>query len=167
MKRALIHIASGRIVQVEPQGGEFPVHEDYRWCDCPDDVEAYAWAYDGATFSPPSGPSLESLKTAKHAQIELERDAACYANVTVNDYAWQADSRSQSLMATAILLAQAGVYTPRVWRTADNVDVTVTLQDLVMIAGSIAAQTQAAYAASWRRRRRVSAATTAEEVAAV
>lgn len=112
-------------------------------------------------------PSLAMLKTAKHTQIERERDAACYANITVNGHAWQADPRSQSLMATAILLAQAGVYTPSVWRTADNVDVPVTIQALVLIAGSIAAQTQVAYAASWARKAALEAATTAAEVAAV
>lgn len=135
--------------------------------------EAYRqWLKDGNTpdpYVPPAPPSkpLTTLKREKHVTIERERDAACYADITVNGHAWQADPRSQSLMATAVLLAQAGVYTPSVWRTADNVDVPVTLQALVLIAGSIAAQTQAAYAASWARKQALEAATTAEEVAAV
>lgn len=110
---------------------------------------------------------LSEIKAAKRAQIERDRDVACYADITVNGHAWQADPRSQSLMATAILLAQAGVYTPSVWRTADNVNVPVTLQDLVLIAGSIAARTQTVYAASWARKAALEAATTAEEIAAV
>lgn len=167
MKRALIHIASKQIVQVEPPGGEFAIHEDYTWVDCPDETAAYSWTYDGTAFNPPPGPSLASLKAAKRTQIEHERDAACYANVNVLGHVWQADPRSQSLMATAILLAQAGVYTPSVWRTADNVDVPITLQALVTISGSIAAQTQAAYAASWARKQALEAATTAAEVEAV
>lgn len=157
------HIKSGVVVNVSlgdtaPPGGVLlPDHSEV----APGDH------YDGTTFSPPPGLSLEFLKAAKHAQIERDRDAACYANINVIGFAWQADPRSQSLMATAILLAQAGVYTPSVWRTASNVDVAVTIQDLVLIAGSIAAQTQVAYAASWARKQALEAATTAEEVAAV
>lgn len=165
MKRALINWAN-TVVQVEPTGSDFPVSSDFRWVNCPDNVEAYSWTYDGSTFSPPPPTPLETLKEAKLAQIILDRDAACYADVEVIGHTWQADFRSQALLSSAILMAQSEVYTPTTWRTADDVNVSVTLADLVQIAGTIAAQTEVAYAASWARKAVVDAATTAEEVEA-
>lgn len=124
--------------------------------------------YDGVSFSkPPKYATIEAAKAAKHDQIERERDAACYANVSVNGHTWQADTRSQQLLASSILLAQAGAYTPDVWRDANNVDVPVTLTDLVAIAGIMALQTQAAYAMSWTRKQALSEATTIEGVEGV
>lgn len=166
MKYALINHV-GRIVQVVPLGQNFPISPDFTWVTCPDDVVAYSWTYDVNTgFSPPPPQDLEEAKAEKIVVIELERDAAAYADVEVIDHTWQADARSQSLMATAILLAQAEVYVPNVWRTADNIDVEVDLADLVLIAGTVAAQTEAAYATSWVRKAAVEAATTVEEVEA-
>lgn len=110
-------------------------------------------------------PPLELLKAAKLTQIERDRDAACYANVTVFGHPWQADPRSQSLMATAILLVNIGVPLPAAWRDADNNNMPLThVSQLVQIAGAIAAQTEAAYAASWARKAALEAATTAAEV---
>lgn len=166
MKRAMVRNADGHVMEVVPQGGDFAVTNEYTWVDCPDDVaDDYTW--NGSTFTPPPGPSLESLKAAKHAEIERDRDAAVVANVTYDGHQFQADARSQQMLASTILLAQAGVYTPTVWRSAANVDVTVALMDLVSIAGLIAGQTQAAYAASWARKAALVAATTPAEVEAV
>lgn len=109
---------------------------------------------------------LLDLKNNKHTQIERDRDAACFADVTVLSHAWQADARSQQMLASAILLAQAGVYTPSVWRDADNVDVPVTLQQLVALAGTMAAQTQSAYTTSWARKAALEVATTVAQVEA-
>lgn len=125
--------------------------------------EYLAWVAEGNT---PAPVPIDDLKAAKLAQIEADRDAACVATVNVIGHPWQADARSQSLLSSSILLAQAGVYTPSVWRDESNVDVAVTLADLVLIAGVMAAQTQAAYAASWARKAALAAATTAEQVAA-
>lgn len=168
MKRALIHTATNQIVQVEPQGGDFPVHGDYAWVDCPDNAVAYTWTHAAGTFSPPPPPSLESIKAAKLKRITADRDAACFADVQAFGRPWQADSRSQQMLASAILLAQAGVYTPTVWRDANNADMAIiNVGQLVAIAGAMAAQTQAAYAASWARKAALEAATTIEEVESV
>ncbi len=111
---------------------------------------------------------LQAIKAAKLAQIERDRDAACYANVSVFGRPWQADPRSQSLMATAILLVNIGVPLPAAWRDADNSNMPLThVSQLVQIAGAIAAQTEAAYATSWARKTALEAATTAAEVGAV
>lgn len=110
---------------------------------------------------------LVILKLEKHIQIERERDAERWADITALGHTWQADAGTQQTLASAILLAQAGVYTPSVWRDRDNGDVTVTLADLVTLAGTMAAQTQAAYARSWTRKAALAAATTVEVVEAV
>lgn len=121
----------------------------------------------GATPTAKREPSLAALKAAKHAQIERERDAECYADVVALGVPWQADARSQQMLASAILLAQDGVYTPSVWRNSNNTNIPVTLADLVVLAGTMAAQTQAAYARSWTRKAALAAATTVEVVEAV
>jgi hypothetical protein len=106
-------------------------------------------------------------KAAKIVQIETDRNAACVANATAHTRQWQADTRSQALLAQAITLASAGVPLPLEWRDADNSNMPVTsLADLLAIAGAIAVQVQAAYSASWARKAAVEAATTVEEVAA-
>lgn len=110
---------------------------------------------------------LSRAKESKHRQIERARDVACLADITALGHTWQADARSQQMLASAILLAQAGVYTPSVWRDADNVDVPVTLQQLVALAGTMAAQTQAAYATSWARKVALNMATTVADVESV
>lgn len=166
MKRALIDYLNN-IVQVEPAGGEFDVSPDFHWRDCPDECVAYQWTWNGSDFAPPPGPAIESIKAAKLAQITRDRDTACFADATVLGHPWQADIRSQQMLASAILLAQAGVYTPSVWRDANNVDVPITsVGQLVAIAGVMAAQIQEAYAVSWARKAALDAATTIEQVEA-
>jgi hypothetical protein len=130
------------------------------------DVQMGASYADGA-FTNPEPPLLD-VKAERYRQIGRERDAACFADVTVHGRPWQADARSQQMLASAILLTQAGVYTPTVWRDADNNDMTITsLVQLVAIAGAMAAQTQAAYTTSWVRKAALEAATTVQDVEAV
>jgi hypothetical protein len=108
---------------------------------------------------------LTELKAAKKRQIEADRDAAAVQDVQALGRTWQADKRSQELLASAITIANAGGPLPAVWRDADNNDIPVTeLAQLLAIAGAIAAQTQAAYAESWARKAAVDAATTDAEV---
>lgn len=168
MKRALIDVRDNTVVQVEPLGGDFPISPDYAWVDCPDEVIAYSWTYDGAAFSPPPGPTLAEAKAAKTADIERDRDAACVADVTAHGRPWQADTRSQALLGQAITLASAGLPLPPVWRDADNNDMAIAgLADLLAIAGAIAAQVQVAYATGWTRKAALAAAETIEDVGAV
>jgi len=108
---------------------------------------------------------LAELKASKKRQIEAERDAACEQPVTALGRTWDADKRSQELLASAITLAQAGAPLPTVWRDHDNDNMPVTsIADLLAISGAIAAQVQQAYATSWMRKAAVDAATTIDEV---
>lgn len=111
---------------------------------------------------------LAEAKDAKKIQIEAERDAKVVQDVFVHGRRWQADKRSQELLASVITIASAGCPLPSVWRDADNNDMPITdISQLLAIAGAIAAQTQAAYAESWARKAAVDAATTIDEVNAV
>lgn len=104
----------------------------------------------------------------KIAEIELARDAACLVNVAAHLRQWQADKRSQELLAQAITLASAGLPLPTVWRDADNSNMPITtLGDLLQIAGAIALQTQSAYAQSWLKKSQITAAATIAELEAI
>ncbi|WP_337878273.1 DUF4376 domain-containing protein [Caldimonas sp.] len=118
-----------------------------------------------ADLDPHPDAVLAEAKVRKKEQIEADRDAACVQPVTALGRTWQADKRSQELLASAITIAQAGGPLPAVWRDRDNQDMPVTsIADLLAIAGAIAAQTQAAYAASWARKAAVDAAVTVDDV---
>lgn len=54
MKKALIDTRDNMVIQVEAT--EFAVGDPYAWVNCPDEVEAYQWTYDGSTFAPPPPP---------------------------------------------------------------------------------------------------------------
>lgn len=111
---------------------------------------------------------LFHLKASKRAAIEAARAAACYADVTASGRTWQADARSQDLLANAVRRGRAGKPLPPKWRDRDNSDMPVaSVADLEAIEDAIAAQTQAAYEKSWTLKARIDAATTAEEVEAV
>jgi len=108
---------------------------------------------------------LAAAKTEKKARIEVERDAKCEQPVKALERTWDADKRSQELLASAITIAQAGGPLPPEWRDHDNDNMPVTsIADLLAIAGAIATQTQTAYAQSWVRKEAVDAAQTLDEV---
>jgi hypothetical protein len=110
---------------------------------------------------------LATAKAEKKARIEAERDAQCEQPVQALGRTWDADKRSQELLASAITIAQAGGPLPSVWRDRDNDTMPVaSIADLLAIAGAIAAQTQAAYAQSWARKAAVDEAQTLDEVEA-
>ena len=65
-------IFKGQVVQIE--ANQFPVHENLTWVDIAgiDPVPNTGWGYDGASFTPPQGPSLAELKTAKGTDFIAE-----------------------------------------------------------------------------------------------
>lgn len=116
----------------------------------------------------PHQPTILEVKQAVLAQILQNREAQCQQPTLALGQLWQADTRSQSLLSQAILLAQIQVApVPPTWRTLDNVDVSVTLDNLKAIALAIATQTQVAYSRSWDLKALVAAATTIEELNAI
>jgi len=150
--------ADGLFISVTPQGEP----EEMPACDLA------ACQYLGeAALDPHPDAILAERKEAKKRQIEAERDAACVQPVTALGRTWDADKRSQELLASAITIAQAGGPLPATWRDRANNNMPVaSIADLLAIAGAIAAQTQAAYAQSWTRKAAVDAAKTIGEVEA-
>lgn len=149
-------------------------HPDYGWIPftaSPDDTEPHSREIFDATkaiAAPFAGVPLDELKAERRALINHARDAACLASVTAIGHTWQADARSQELLANAVRRAHAGKPLPPVWRDADNVDMPVaTVADLEEIEDAIAAQTLAAYQQSWALKAQIDGATTAAEVEAV
>lgn len=111
----------------------------------------------------PYVPDMAALRARKKEQIEGWRDAQCVASVTTTvggtSYLWQADKRSQELVNSALNLASAGAAPcPPIWRTEDNIDVPIVLDDLKAIAGAMAYQTQLAYVRSWQLKQAADAA---------
>lgn len=112
--------------------------------------------------------SLSEVKASKRVYIEQQRDLSCFSSVNAIGYTWQTDSKSQTLLANALMLAQLGITpVPPTWRTLDNIDVSVTLDDLKAIVLATAIKTQAAYSQSWTLKAAVDAATTIEEVESI
>ena len=56
MKRALIF--EGRVTDVKTS--DYPVHSDFVWVDCPDNVKI-DFLYDGTTFTDPTIPTAEQI----------------------------------------------------------------------------------------------------------
>lgn len=124
----------------------------------------------GATLDalPVRPVSLEVAKAAKLAEIERDRDAQATASVAVHGRTWQADERSQRLLAGAIQLHGLTGYLPATWRDEANDNMALSdVGQLVAIAAAIAQQTDVAYSTSWTRKSALDAAQTVEEVQAV
>lgn len=119
-------------------------------------------------FWVPHQPSLAELKYAKKQYIEQNRNRECFEPVFVLEHWWQCDSRSQELLNSTILMASSGVVeTPLVWRSLNNEDVLVSLQDLRSIAGAIAAKTKQSYQHSWDLKASLEEANTPEQVESI
>lgn len=133
--------------------------------------QQYVDAWDALTPAVPV-PTLGELKVAKRSQIDTWRDAACVVNVSNAvggiTYWWQADARSQGLISNVITLADSSVRpAPPIWRTADNINVPITLTDIKNIAAVIANQTDLAYVHSWALKAQANAATTEDQLNAI
>lgn len=116
--------------------------------------------------------TLDEVKAAKRYEIEQARDAARFSDCTCavggTSYVWQGDANSQGLISSSLSLTLASVIPcPPTWRTQDNIDVTITVDDLKNISFAFAAATLLAYSHSWALKASLDAATTVEEVAAI
>ena len=78
MKRAMIRVADGYVMQVEPMGGDFAVTAEYQWVNCPDNVTD-DFTYDGTNFNepppppPPPEPPIPSTVSMYQARTALSR----------------------------------------------------------------------------------------------
>lgn len=103
-------------------------------------------------------------KSAKKSEIERLRDVAVTADVSVIirgvEYAFQSDPRSQALLQGELLSVVSGISSAQsvLWRSSDNVDVSVDSEGLRLIGAAMRNQTSAAYERSWALKAQVDAA---------
>ena len=128
-------------------------------------IETRPMTPDEITSTTPPPKPIAEIRTEKLAHLEASRNLEVVKPVTALGATWQADSRSQDLLSSAITLASAGLPLPTVWRDLNNVNLTITnISQLLAIAGAMATQTQAAYARSWQKKAEVEAASTPSAV---
>jgi hypothetical protein len=108
---------------------------------------------------------FEIQRLLKKEEIENSRNLACYASISVLGHRWQADKRSQELLTSAINFAINEVADPpSTWRSENNEDVFVSLQDLKTIGEAMALQTKNSYSKSWDIKNLINTASTEEEL---
>lgn len=141
------------------------------------ETEIYAYPWDGSQddfilhdLIPISAAEADEIRSpfaqrqiAKKSEVERMRDVAVTADVSVTihgvEYTFQADSRSQALVQGALLSVVAGISpAPTTWRSSNNTDVTITIDDLRAIGVAMVSQTQAAYSRSWTLKKQVGSA---------
>ena len=121
----------------------------------------------GHTWVPFITPVSE-IKSRKRSEINSNRSSARIAPVTLLGKEWQADKTSSDLLVNTILLVSLDIIpVPTIWRSLDNTNVEVTLQDLKSIAALIAINTQDAYTKSWQLKDSINSATTVEDISAI
>ena len=113
-------------------------------------------------------PPISEKKINKKEYINTKRNYRCTIPVVYLTKEWQADKRSAELLNNAILLDYLDIMpAPSIWRSLDNTNIEVTLQDLKNIAALIAANTQEAYTKSWQLKDSIDSATTTEEISVI
>ena len=115
-----------------------------------------------------SHDSLDRGKKVKLDWVHMERDVRCVADVIAYDRPWQADLRSQDLLNKAVGFALAGAPLPTTWRDSNNNNMPITsLEQLVVIGGAMAQQTEIVYHRSWELKAAIWAATSEEELSLI
>lgn len=116
----------------------------------------------------PYAEPVSSIKINKKIYINSKRNEETISPVTYLGKQWQTDRRSIELLSNTILLDYLGITpAPTIWRSLDNTNVEVNIQDLKNIAGLIATKTREAYTKSWDLKDSIESANTAEEVSAI
>ena len=115
-----------------------------------------------------SHDSLDRGKKVKLDWVHMERDVRCVVDVIAYGRPWQADLRSQDLLNKVVGLALAGAPLPTVWRDSNNSDMPITsVEQLVVIGGAMAQQTEIVYHRSWELKAAIWAATSEEELSLI
>ena len=111
---------------------------------------------------PQSVPQLQTLvdaQNSRYAYVDAMRELACEADVSALGYFFQSNQRSKDLLNGAVALASNGLPLPEVWRSTNNVNVSInSIADLLAIAGAMAVAVQAAYLHSWVLKAQIEAA---------
>jgi hypothetical protein len=71
-KKALIKKSNNQVCDVVDS--EFPVHSDFEWVDCGDDVKAGSHQYDGSSFSLIYTPTYSDNRANAYPSIKEQLD---------------------------------------------------------------------------------------------
>ena len=131
----------------------------------------YLIADDGSVYPKPAPTDAELLadaKTAKIAELKVERDAREVEPITYNGNSYDYDDKARERINAAIIaLDVQGAGISIDWTTADNTDVKVTAQDLRRVIAVVAQRSNALHVAYREAKDKVEAATTVAEVEAI
>ena len=122
---------------------------------------------------PPTPPfDLTAAQATKQSEVLLWRTTAMAVPVVVtvggSSHTWQADPISQNLLSGVLNGVTVGYATaPPYWRSSDNINVSVTIDDLKAIASAISTQVATAMYHSFSLSDAVAAATSQADLDAI
>ena len=131
MKRALIDSKNSRVTQVVEQGGEFDVHSNLYWVDCPDDCETYyLYDPDELTFEDPHAASKDEFGNPVEP-FSMQRQRAYPGSGDQMDMLWKEIRDTGTISATgewfqSILAVKEGIPKPADYDPADPIATTKT-----------------------------------------
>jgi hypothetical protein len=142
--RVLIDTSRGTFHDIVADGADFPVSPPLRWRNAPPGLSR-EWAFNGDTFVPPAGLSINELKREVLDGItEAREEALRNLTVRVNGANYDADEESHARIERAISAWERAVKNgdPRApqsvqWLDADNISRTLTLEKLMEISAAI------------------------------
>lgn len=111
---------------------------------------------------------IDQVKTNKKSAVNLMREQHIQQGITWNGNLFETDIASQGKLTAVVTSVAAGLTLPAnfTWRTADNIDVPMTGQDLKDLAQVVLNHVDACYKNSWVHKDAIDVLTTAADVAA-
>lgn len=113
-------------------------------------------------------PTLDELKTAKLAELKLQRDTAEVLPIEYNGNSYDYDEKARDRINAAIIALEMQVAEVTIeWTLADNGTATVTVNDLKMVIAAVAVRSNTLHVAYRTAKEKVAAAQTKEELDAI
>lgn len=148
-----------KVYKVQETASEYAV-------SCMDEVEV-GWLYKNGEFLPPPG-TLKFEKQKKLQEINNIRSYKLAQPVLYNSNPYDSDQKSiQNLTNTIAAYSSQPLPNNYTWRTADNQNIVVTLEDLKAILLKIMEQVNLIYNTSWEKKQQVEQSTTIQAVQSI
>lgn len=140
--------------------------------DAPEEKTGYTPYMVNGKWELVADPTLDTVKTAKVAELKAQRDVAEVEPIEYNGNKFDYDDKARERINAAIIaLDVQSEQTKSVasidWTTADNKDVKVTADDLRTVIALVANRSNSLHVAYREAKEKVEAATTKAEVEAV